>query len=212
MNGSHKQQSKEALKDESSEELLAVRQGLIRFFMARGCLAPEDLADETMTRVISRLHSLKSHYEGDLVQYLYGVARLVYLEHVRSRPRFTPDSTTEVEEVAKAPSNAAMYLQLLANSIVNLLVLVLVVIFDRGLLIVARWILPENSFTHLLFNYLELGVFFLAVISSLFLVLHSLFRFYTLQRQRILSRLEVTEDQFYQKMRNNVRGLLGGSI
>lgn len=67
MNGSHKQQSKEALKDESSEELLAVRQGLIRFFMARGCLAPEDLANETMSRVISRLHSLKSPYEGDLV-------------------------------------------------------------------------------------------------------------------------------------------------
>jgi RNA polymerase sigma factor (sigma-70 family) len=60
-----------------------LREKLIRFFARRGCATPEDLADETITRVVEKLREIGATYEGDPVRYFYGVARNVYFEYTR---------------------------------------------------------------------------------------------------------------------------------
>lgn len=64
-----------------------LRGRLVRIFARRGCRCPEDLADETIARVIHRMVDRQWHYRGDPVRYFFGVARNVYLEHLRE-----PDS------------------------------------------------------------------------------------------------------------------------
>lgn len=60
-----------------------IRRKLIRLFTCRGCRAGEDLADETINRVIIRFREIVDTYTGDPVYYFYGVARNVHLEHIR---------------------------------------------------------------------------------------------------------------------------------
>lgn len=60
----------------------AIRQTLVKFFDWRGVHFPEDCADETLNRVTRKLD------EGDVIQdvatYCHGVARLVFLEKLKS--------------------------------------------------------------------------------------------------------------------------------
>ena len=60
-----------------------IRRKLIKIFASRGCQVGEDLADETINRVIRRTDELGDTYTGDPLFYFYGVARNVHLEHVR---------------------------------------------------------------------------------------------------------------------------------
>lgn len=60
-----------------------IRRKLIKIFVCRGCLSGEDLADETINRVIRKMPKLADGYTGDPVAYFYGVARNVHLEHVK---------------------------------------------------------------------------------------------------------------------------------
>jgi DNA-directed RNA polymerase specialized sigma24 family protein len=63
-----------------------VRGRLVRVFARRGCSIPEDLADETIARVVGKLPEIAAHYEGDPLRFVYAVARNVYREFSR-RPR-----------------------------------------------------------------------------------------------------------------------------
>ncbi len=60
----------------------AIRQKLVKFFDWRGAHFPEDCADETLNRVTRKID------EGDVIQdvatYCHGVARLVFLETLKS--------------------------------------------------------------------------------------------------------------------------------
>lgn len=67
-----------------------IRRKLISIFTCRGCRSGEDLADETINRVITRLQEIADTYTGDPVYYFYGVARNVHLEHVRKPPESFP--------------------------------------------------------------------------------------------------------------------------
>jgi DNA-directed RNA polymerase specialized sigma24 family protein len=60
-----------------------IRRKLIKIFACRGCAEAEDLADDTINRVIRKAQDLIDSYVGDPVFYFYGVARNVHLEHVR---------------------------------------------------------------------------------------------------------------------------------
>ena len=73
----------------TSPEYERLRGKLIRIFARRGCELPEDLADETVTRVTEKIHEIAATYEGEPVRYFYGVARNVYLEYTR-RPKTVP--------------------------------------------------------------------------------------------------------------------------
>lgn len=63
-----------------------IRLRLIKIFACRGCVEPEELADETINRVIRKLPEIKETYEGDPALYFYGVAQKVHLEYTRRKP------------------------------------------------------------------------------------------------------------------------------
>jgi DNA-directed RNA polymerase specialized sigma24 family protein len=76
------------------------RRKLLEFFEARGSHTPEEHADETLNRVARRM------LEGEVVEYLdrysYGVARLLWLETLRSRDRqsITLDENRAIAELS----------------------------------------------------------------------------------------------------------------
>jgi RNA polymerase sigma factor (sigma-70 family) len=77
-----------------------IRLRLIKIFACRGCVEPEELADETINRVIRKLTEIKESYEGDPALYFYGVAQKVHLEYIRRKPVPTdlPPQPEPVEE------------------------------------------------------------------------------------------------------------------
>lgn len=75
-----------------------IRTRLITLFTCRGCQAGEDLADETINRVIRKMQQMGDTYTGDPASYFYGVARRVHLEHVRKRPLSLPPASSDSPE------------------------------------------------------------------------------------------------------------------
>jgi len=53
----------------------SIRLRLIKIFTCRGCHEAEELADETINRVVARVVELASGYEGDPALYFYGVSQ-----------------------------------------------------------------------------------------------------------------------------------------
>jgi len=73
-------------RDEAGQIYEAIRLRLIRIFTARACTEAEDLADETMNRVASKLPGIDGTYSGDPAVYFYAVANNVHLEFLRRKP------------------------------------------------------------------------------------------------------------------------------
>lgn len=71
----------------AAEEYLRIRQRLTRLFEWRGARFPEDLVDETMTRVARRLDEGVEIHSDDPYRYFCGVAHLVFKEVLRERRR-----------------------------------------------------------------------------------------------------------------------------
>ena len=72
-----------------------IRRSLIKIFTGRGCVEPEDLADETINRVTSKLKEIEKEFSGDRTRYFFGVANKVHLEHLRRKlPQPAPPPTT----------------------------------------------------------------------------------------------------------------------
>jgi DNA-directed RNA polymerase specialized sigma24 family protein len=74
-----------------------IRSRLIKIFTGRGCLDPEDLADETINRVTSKLNEIQNEFTGERARYFFGVANKVYMEYLRRKtpqppPQIPPDS------------------------------------------------------------------------------------------------------------------------
>src|SRR5215468_5900977 len=78
-------------RDRAGAKYEDIRHRLIITFRCRGCTCSEDLADETINRVIRRIQELVDSYTGNPALYFYGVARNVYQEYVKqSKPRQHP--------------------------------------------------------------------------------------------------------------------------
>ena len=75
-------------REAAAEKYETVRLRLIKIFACRGCFEAEDLADETINRVTSKLPDIQWGFEGDPARYFYAVAKKILLEH--SRPKATP--------------------------------------------------------------------------------------------------------------------------
>lgn len=73
-------------RDEAGKKYEDIRRRLIKIFACRGCGEPEDLADESIDRVIKRLKDIADTFTGDPALYFYGVANKVHQEYVRRRP------------------------------------------------------------------------------------------------------------------------------
>lgn len=62
-----------------------IRQSLVKLFLWNGYLDAEDLADETIDRVMRRVPEIAIDYSGDPALYFYGVARMVLKERRRQK-------------------------------------------------------------------------------------------------------------------------------
>jgi RNA polymerase sigma factor (sigma-70 family) len=89
-------------RDIAAEKYEAIRLRLQKIFAARGCSEIEDLADETITRVASKIEQL-GNYSGDPARYFYGVAHHIWQDYRRRRSSETlplespPVLSTDVE-------------------------------------------------------------------------------------------------------------------
>src|SRR5918911_1288958 len=70
-------------REQAGKKYEEVRYKLIKIFGCRGCLTPEDLADETINRVARRLGDIAATYVGDPARYFCGVAQKVHMEYLR---------------------------------------------------------------------------------------------------------------------------------
>ena len=89
----------------AGEKYLAIQAKLTRYFICRGCgVEAEQLADETITRVIRKVPEIADTYVGEPLLYFLGVARNVFSEHLKrllviraSQPPPAPVSGDEKE-------------------------------------------------------------------------------------------------------------------
>lgn len=89
--------------EKAGEKYEKIRLRIIRVFSCQEFCEPEELADETINVVTSKIDWLIEHYEGDPALYFYGVAKNIYKEQRKRRrppPLSVPDpKPDEVEEV-----------------------------------------------------------------------------------------------------------------
>lgn len=71
--------------ERAGEKYESVRRKLVKIFDWRGAHFPEDCADETINRVVRKLESGETI--SDIPTYCHGVARLVFLETLKSPDR-----------------------------------------------------------------------------------------------------------------------------
>jgi len=71
------------------EKYEAIRRGLVELFDNWHCLDADDLADETINRVLSKVEKIAPNYYGDPARYFFGTAKKVRFEYNR-RPRPLP--------------------------------------------------------------------------------------------------------------------------
>ena len=70
-------------RDKAAEKYNRIYSRLVRIFAAKGCWEAEDLADETVNVVASRIDELIATYHGDPALYFYGVAKKIYQEWLK---------------------------------------------------------------------------------------------------------------------------------
>jgi DNA-directed RNA polymerase specialized sigma24 family protein len=73
----------DADRERAGRKYESIRLRLIKIFTCRGCHQAEELADETINRVVARVVELASGYQGDPALYFYGVSHKVHLEYLR---------------------------------------------------------------------------------------------------------------------------------
>jgi len=77
-----------------------IRTGLIRIFVSKGFSDAEDLADETINRVMKKLPEIQGTYVGEPARYFHGVARYIIREMMRRKEvavEEVPGVTAEAE-------------------------------------------------------------------------------------------------------------------
>lgn len=92
-----------------------VRTGLVRVFITRGFNDAEDLADETINRVITRLPDILDDYDGEPTRYFHGVARNIIRETVRRK-----EISAEVSAVWIDPQPSSAELECLEQCLESL--------------------------------------------------------------------------------------------
>ena len=69
--------------DSNGEKYLEMRRRLVSYFARKNCLSSDDLADETLTRVVHRLGEVGAITDTPAARYCYITARFVFLEYLR---------------------------------------------------------------------------------------------------------------------------------
>lgn len=88
-------------REQAGQKYEDIRRRLIKIFTCRGCATPEDLADESINRVMRRLNDIREEYTGDRALYFFGVANRVFLEYRKNPPpparMPVPESSEDME-------------------------------------------------------------------------------------------------------------------
>src|SRR4051812_36923841 len=66
-------------RDQAGRDLLDIHRRLVKFFTCRGCCEPEDVADDTVTRVAGKVDELQD-FIGPRATYFYSVGNNVLHE------------------------------------------------------------------------------------------------------------------------------------
>lgn len=72
-------------RDVAGRKYETIRAGLVRMFVSKGFSNAEDLADETINRVMTRLPDIRANYKGEPACYFHGVARNIIREALRRK-------------------------------------------------------------------------------------------------------------------------------
>jgi RNA polymerase sigma factor (sigma-70 family) len=72
-------------RDLAGRKYETIRTGLVRIFVSKGFSDAEDLADETINRVMVRLPDIRANYRGEPAYYFHGVARNIIRESSRRK-------------------------------------------------------------------------------------------------------------------------------
>jgi len=96
-------------RERAAEKYEEIRNALITFFEHRGCLSPEEYADETINRVARRLSEGKEIYTNNAASYFYGVAHNLLKEYWEAPDRRA--SALESLPQAGAPSHNPIEVQ-----------------------------------------------------------------------------------------------------
>ncbi|HEY6308700.1 MAG TPA: hypothetical protein VI488_19840 [Candidatus Angelobacter sp.] len=73
--------------DSDGQRYLELRRRLVFYFDRKNCLAPDELADETLSRVAQKLEEKGSITGLSPAHYCYVIAKFVFLEHLRQAKR-----------------------------------------------------------------------------------------------------------------------------
>src|SRR5271156_5139725 len=91
--------------DSRGEKYLEMRRRLVAYFDRKNCVAPDDLADETLNRVARRLEEEAGAITGTApAQYCYITAKFVFLEYLREGSR----SQTSLSELSRVEADAVL--------------------------------------------------------------------------------------------------------
>jgi len=89
--------------DSGGRSYIEMHGRLVAYFARKGCRAPDELADETLSRVARRLSEEGTITNVVPAQYCYIVARFVLLEHLRSGERHRAPVLLDVGDRARDP-------------------------------------------------------------------------------------------------------------
>ena len=86
-------------REQAAQKYEEIRRRLIKIFVCRACSEAEDLADDTINRVASKVKVIGATYTGDPALYFYGVAHKLHLEYLRrTRDRLPPSFAPSIPE------------------------------------------------------------------------------------------------------------------
>lgn len=74
----------------AGEKYESIRRSLIKIFTWNRCVNAEEMADETINRVVAKVEKLIPTYDGDPALYFYGVAKRLMMECRRSSLTHVP--------------------------------------------------------------------------------------------------------------------------
>ena len=87
-------------RDKAVEKYERIYFRLVRILAAKGCFEAEDLADQTVNVVASKIDDLRQNYVGDPALYFYGVSKKIYQEWLKHQTPPAPPppiDNTEIE-------------------------------------------------------------------------------------------------------------------
>ena len=91
----------DADRDKAAQKYERIYLRLIRVFSCRSGCTAEDLADETVDVVASKVDWLLENYRGDPALYFYGVAKKIVLQPPKNKPLPPPPPAPDIDEIER---------------------------------------------------------------------------------------------------------------